>query len=189
METRPAPTSASTSPRSAGAAAGATGSGSGFGSGFGEHLCTTGRIKHENRKSDEGKRRCRGTKTLFRLARFIWRQVRGKHDYGTCVYAVSLSAVATVHYVASRLGMTGFQVSCADLDILRRTRRIKGPLMVIDANDMLYPQTNPAEKLREAMDGWRQWAADEAKRHLSESEGSAAPAVVEHWRKLAAYRA
>ena len=27
-----------------------------------------------------------------------------------------------IHYVASKLGMTGFQASCADLDILRRTR-------------------------------------------------------------------
>ena len=34
--------------------------------------------------------------------------------------------------------MTGFQVSCADLDISKRLRGIKGPFILLKAEDMLY---------------------------------------------------
>jgi len=47
---------------------------------------------------------------------------RTDYDYGTCVYAVSMAAVATFNYMAGVLGITGFQSGCADFDILRRTR-------------------------------------------------------------------
>lgn len=62
------------------------------------------------------------------------------HTYGTCVYAMSMSAVATFRYVSSELGVTGFQASCADLDILRRTRRLEHGFTLLDFGKLLFPQ-------------------------------------------------
>jgi hypothetical protein len=53
--------------------------------------------------------------------------VERQHDYGTCVYAMSIAAVAAYNFVAHKLGTTGFQAGCADLDIVRRNRSLKGP--------------------------------------------------------------
>lgn len=106
-------------------------------------------------------------------------------DYGTAVYAVSMAAVAAFNYVASKQGITGFQASCADLDIIRRTRMMKCPFALLAGNDMLYPQYNLQNKLSEAIESWRPWAAKEAEKLLSENRDSACSKVVEHWEKLA----
>lgn len=104
------------------------------------------------------------------------------HDYGTCCYAMSIAAYAAFCYMASKLGTTGFQASCADLDILRRTRLLKGPFMIIKAEDQLYPQC--ARKWDEAIEGWKPWLKEQAEKNLAEKD-SAHPNVVEHWEKLA----
>ena len=62
--------------------------------------------------------------TIGELSDYIESLVQQEHDYGTCVYAMSMAATAAFNYVARRLGVTGFQASCADMDVLRRTRRI-----------------------------------------------------------------
>ena len=106
------------------------------------------------------------------------------HDYGTCVYAMSMAATATFNMIASKFGVTGFQASCADMDILRRTRGWKGPAMVLDLSDALYPQYDLIGRVRKALDDNAQWLADEARKLLADREG-AHPNVVAHWRKLA----
>ena len=63
-----------------------------------------------------------------------------EHDYGTCVYAMSMAAEATFKYVAHKLGVSGFQASCADLDFLRRTRRMKAGFSILNYENLLYPQ-------------------------------------------------
>lgn len=123
--------------------------------------------------------------TAEELAAYIADQVGGRHDYGSCVYAMSLAATAAFNYVASKLGVTGMQASCADLDVLRRTRRIKGPFAIIDANNMLYPQCDIQEKVREYLAGWTPWAAKEAAKLLEEPLEYAHPNVIAHWKKLA----
>lgn len=123
---------------------------------------------------------------LRELSRYIHDMTKRKHDYGTCCYAMSMSAVAAFQYVASKLGVTGFQASCADLDFIRRTRGIKGPFIIIKGEEMLYPQYDVAKKLEEATNSWKQWARDEAKNKLKE-HGDAHPDVIKHWKKLAAY--
>jgi len=60
--------------------------------------------------------------TEQQLTEYIASLVDRQHDYGTCVYAMSLAAAAAFNYVAHKLGVTGFQSSCADLDFIRRTR-------------------------------------------------------------------
>jgi hypothetical protein len=82
------------------------------------------------------------------------------------------------------LGVTGFQSSRADLDFIRRTRRIDGPFILIKAGDDLYPQSNPRQKLAEALRGWRFWLKEQAQKNLQESP-DAHPKVLAHWKKLA----
>jgi len=125
-------------------------------------------------------------KTIEELTAYIQSQVEGPHDYGTCVYAMSLAATAAFQFVASTLGTTGFQASCADLDILRRTRLLDGPFMIIKAEDALYPQYDLRGKLEEALESWRPWLSDEAAKKLA--NGPAHPNVMAHWRELAKAR-
>lgn len=127
--------------------------------------------------------------TSAELAKLADDLVNRQHEYGTCVYAMSILAEAAFNFVARRLGVTGFQASCADMDILRRTRGWKGPAMILDGENALYPQYD----LRGRVDEWltsepfRQWCADEARKLIAERNGVGPhPNVAAHWDRLAA---
>lgn len=110
--------------------------------------------------------------------------------YGRAVYAMSLSAVAAFHYVAHTLGVTGFQASCADLDILKRLRHIEGPFGIYKIGDMLYPQYDLVARLNEfiADKDVQDWLKEQAQKKLDEETGKdhpAHPEVLVHWKKLA----
>lgn len=122
--------------------------------------------------------------SLGELNDYIKNLVDQEHDYGTRVYAMSMAATAAFNYVANQLGVTGFQSSIADLDILRRTRRMEGPFMLIDGDKMLYPQYDLHRQLDEALEEWEPWAAKEAKKKLEEDD-YAHPDVKKHWEDLA----
>jgi hypothetical protein len=126
-------------------------------------------------------------RTTDELFTYIDNLTGRKHDYGTCVYAMSLAAVAAFNYVAHKLGVTGFQASCADLDILRRTRGMKGPFMLLKAQDMLYPQYDLPRQLFEAMEEWKPWVAEQAAKQLAEygDDSRVYPDVLAHWKRLA----
>ena len=79
-------------------------------------------------------------KSQKELSEYIESLVKREHDYGTCVYAMSLAATAAFNYVCHVLGTTGFQASCADLDILKRTRHLKNGFRIVDYDKLLYPQ-------------------------------------------------
>jgi hypothetical protein len=119
------------------------------------------------------------------LQSYIASLVDREHDYGTCCYAMSLAATAAFNFVARELGVTGFQASCADLDILRRTRRLDGPFVILTGEDELYPQYDNNRKLEECRIAWKDWIAEQAAKKLAESADSAHPDVVAHWKKLA----
>jgi hypothetical protein len=129
--------------------------------------------------------------TIKQLAEYIDSLVYRQHrkcrnrQHRKCrnLYAMSLAAVAAFNYVARELGTTGFQSSCADLDIIRRTRHIDGPFMLIKAEDALYPQYDLHGKLTETIVSWHPWLADEAKKKLANGD-KAAPTVKDHWEKL-----
>lgn len=125
-------------------------------------------------------------KSLTELTQYIEQLETQEHDYGTCVYAMSMAAVAAFNYIAHKLGVTGFQASCADLDILRRTRNYKGPFMVVDSSKMLYPQYNIMGEVSQSLEEWKTWAAEEAGKNLADaSNANAHPNVIAHWKKLA----
>lgn len=120
------------------------------------------------------------------LGGYITQLLEKQHDYGTCVYAMSLAATAAFNLVASKLGVSGFQASAADLDILRRTRGYEHGFMVIDANDLLYPQYDVPGKVRDWIARTRaSGQLAKAANNLLETSGGAHANVVAHWRQLA----
>lgn len=120
------------------------------------------------------------------LTAYIAALVNRPHDYGTCVYAMSMATVAAYYYVAHALGTTGFQASCADMDILRRTRGLTGPFMLIKGEDLLYPQCDIPQKVDDFIRESQPWAAEEAKKKLADpSNVHAHPDVRTRWEQLA----
>jgi hypothetical protein len=122
-------------------------------------------------------------KTIGELSAYIEKLRDRPHDYGTCVYAMSLAAVAAFNYIAGQLGVTGFQASCADLDVIRRTRGIKHAFMIVKAEDLLYPQCDPLPAVIEFIREQRAELAPEAAK-LLKGEHMAHPDVKAHWREL-----
>ena len=125
------------------------------------------------------------------LVGYIRSLVDRPHDYGTCVYAMSMAATAAYQYAAHKLGTTGFQASCADMDILRRTRGWEWG-RILDYSKLLYPQYCDAEHFPSVVDLMRdpdvrtrlkKMAAEK----LAESNGNTHPNVKAHWERLAAW--
>lgn len=121
--------------------------------------------------------------TKEQLVEYVESLVNRQHDYGTCVYAMSMAAEAAFNYVSHKLGVTGFQASCADLDFLRRTRSLDGPFMLIKGQDALFPQYDLRKKLDEALKSWGPWLKEEAGKNLAESP-DAHPNVLAYWKYL-----
>ncbi len=126
-------------------------------------------------------------KTIEELNEYIASLEAIVPDYGIAVYVVSLSATATYNYLSYKHGMTGFQASCADLDIIRRTRHLECPFMLVKADDMLFPQYDMYQNLSDAMREWMPWASQRATELLKDTTGCH-PSVVKRWHLLAVSR-
>lgn len=129
-------------------------------------------------------------KTIEELIAYIRDLESQKHTYGTCVYGVSLAATAAFNYMSGKLGITGFQASAADLDVIRRTRGIEGSFILFKAEDLLYPQYDLVSRMRDWCENQSGWLAERAKLKLAEFEGKEHqphPNVKAHWEKLASY--
>ena len=130
-------------------------------------------------------------KSAKELSSYINSLVSREHEYGTCVYAMSLAAVAAFNYVAHKLGVTGFQANCADLDVIRRTRGMKHGFRIIDYNDLLYPQYLTSERFPDAIqliNNEKEQLSKAAKAKLLEDKKSisgAHPNVKAWWEYLA----
>lgn len=129
-------------------------------------------------------------KTEEELVSYIKGLVEQEHDYGTCVYAMSMAATAALYYVGSRLGVSGAQASCADLDILRRTRHMEHGFCITNYADLLYPQywneAATAAIFREVLRDPEQKPrfVEAAKKMLAE-ETRGTENVRAHWQKIA----
>lgn len=138
----------------------------------------------------------KGTETELRNLKIHWPKSREElntildilekreHDYGTCVYAMSIAALSSYYYMASVLGVTGFQASCADLDFIRRTRNMDAGFIIIDFNKLLYPQYDIYNDLHEAIKANIDKLKEKAKEKLKDCEGAHLD-VIAHWKKLA----
>ncbi|AMO55571.1 hypothetical protein GZ77_09535 [Endozoicomonas montiporae] len=124
--------------------------------------------------------------TMDELTTYINSLTEREHDYGTCVYAMSLAATAAFNHVASKLGITGFQASCADMDIIRRTRHIESPFALITAEKALYPQYDIKSDVDGYLNDWQDWLKKAARDKLKESEKESVHTDVwAHWERLA----
>lgn len=120
------------------------------------------------------------------LANFVAALLDIRHDYGTCVYAMSLAACAAYNLVAGKLGVTGFQASCADMDILARNRGYKRGFMILDAENLLYPQYDLVGKAADWVERTREQLRPAAAEMLkSHKPDSVHPGVWAHWEALA----
>lgn len=111
------------------------------------------------------------------------------HDYGTCCYAASISAEAAFNFIAHRLGITGFQASCADLDFIRRTRHLEHGFALVDFGNALYPQYMDEDHWwgsRRVLVERREELAKAAREMLADRDEHVHPNVREHWEWLAA---
>lgn len=126
-------------------------------------------------------------KTKDELLAIIDTLLERDHDYGTCVYAMSLSALAAFHYAASKVGSSGFQASCADMDFLRHTRNMKSGFQILDYDNLMYPQY--ANRFDTSFMGLIRDNAKTlkpiAEKRLKESP-DAHPEVIAHWKMIAA---
>jgi len=123
-------------------------------------------------------------KTEDELLDIIRQLVDRPHTYGTCVYAMSIAGLAAFRYVASKLGTTGFQSSCADLDFLRRNRSMNHGFRIINYNDLIYPQYCDSEYfpcylelIRDNLSGLQELV----KERMKESS-DVHPEVLNHWK-------
>lgn len=124
--------------------------------------------------------------TEAELMAYIHNLAERPHDYGTCVYAMSMAAVAAYNYMSRKLGASGFQASVADLDILRRTRSLEHGFMLVDFTRALYPQYDLRAELERALEKERASLAKSALKKLTDVS-YAHPDVIAHWQKLAAF--
>jgi len=111
-----------------------------------------------------------------------------QHDYGTTVYAMSISALSAFFYASHVLGVTGFQAGCADMEFLKHTRNYKHGFRIIDYEKLLYPQSLNDDNFP----SWQklekdniEWLTKEAKKKLEETSGKAHPDVLKRWEYLA----
>ncbi len=129
-------------------------------------------------------------KSQKELVSYISSLVERPHSYGTCVYAMSMAAAATYFYVSHKLGVSGFQASCADMDFLRITRRFEWG-KILDYSDLLYPQNCNSEKFPSHRDLLAdpkiiKGLAERAQQELIKTDGNVHPNVKEHWETLIA---
>lgn len=127
-------------------------------------------------------------KTEEELISYIRDTIGKARDYGTCVYAMSMCAVATFYYVAHVLGPSWAQAEMAGLDFIRRVRGIKRGFRIVSNDDLVYPQhwkddTKPIYKKALAENPGVH--VEEARRLLaSDAHRSAHPRVREHWQYI-----
>lgn len=112
--------------------------------------------------------------------------IKKADSYDTAADTMWESALAAFNFAAREVGATGFQASWAALKFYGEAMNIKGPFLMLKTEDALYPQYDLPGRLQAHLDEQHDWLRDEARKKLaSPSSRSAAPAVVEHWRKLA----
>lgn len=110
------------------------------------------------------------------------------HTYGSCVYAMSLAAVAAYNLVASLLGVTGFQAGCAKMDVLKRLGGYKRGFQVLDMNNLMFPQYLTDDKFPTIESLMRNPNIRKQLRHDAtlklKEETQAHEDVIQHWKML-----
>ncbi len=110
------------------------------------------------------------------------------YDYNTSAQYALKVALAAFDFAAREQGLTGFQAHWVAMSFLADVNNIKGPFAIMSADLMLYPQyETPTQLAAKYEEDFKPWLGEQARKKLEEHGGSAAPQVLEHWKKLAAY--
>ena len=120
-------------------------------------------------------------KTIEELTEFIEALAHREHDYGTCVYAMSLAAEEAFNYIAHVLGVTGFQAGAAELSFLKSSRRMEDGFMILDYNKLLYPQYVKEFPTYDGLIEEQKEHLAEKARELLKDASLAHPNVKQHW--------
>lgn len=119
--------------------------------------------------------------TTLDLSKFI----DGPHSYDSSAQAVADAAVEAFNQVAGALGITGFQAQWAALTAYAKILNIKGPIIVLRGDDLLYPQYDIPARVQAWIEECHPWLSERAAELLEEQADNAVESVVAHWYKLA----
>lgn len=109
------------------------------------------------------------------------------HDYGTVVYAMAAVALQAARKFnnGDQGGITGFQAGCVMWEFVKRFMHLKGPLKLVQYENMLYPQYFNKFDQTISEDTWK-WLKVEAMQKLIDSGNHehTHPDVVAHWKSI-----
>ena len=124
--------------------------------------------------------------TVEKLPEFIRKLTQDyDHDYGTICHAIAAAAVGAAWAVEHSPvgGITGFQASCITWELIRHWGGIEGPARLVQYENMLFPQYGHNFTAISA-ETWK-WLQEQAAKKIAESD-HAHPAVIAHWKRIAA---
>lgn len=144
-------------------------------------------IKEEDGTHKAWMEKAKSLKTVQELTEFVEElTTKYGHDYGTICHAIAAAAIGAAHVVerSPQGGITGFQAGAVMWEIIRGWGIWgKGPLEVIEWDNLLYPQYD--DKMPRTIGDGQFRRVVESARELVKKGGEAAPAVAERWRLLA----
>ena len=107
------------------------------------------------------------------------------HDYNTIADALTQATVAFFNYFASKHGMTGFQASWSQLQIIGVLRGLEAPFMIVDSGKQLFPQYDILRDVEEFLENSKPALGKIAKDNLENDTKYASPNVIKRWEELA----
>lgn len=99
------------------------------------------------------------------------------------------AAQAAFDYAAHRVGATGFQASWSALRFYGEVMMIKGPFIILKAEDALFPQYDLPQRVEKFLAENRGWLRERAIEKLEGNLDFVADRVADHWRQLAETKA
>lgn len=130
-------------------------------------------------------------KSIEEVSKIIIDLTERKHDYNSCVYAMAIAASAAMKYVATKLAVTGYQFSAAEMKLIAKSRNLDMGGRLLNYQDILYPQYCDNEHFpswEDVLKNNKEKFVKKAKEFLVEHP-SAAPNVIAHWQKIASMEA
>lgn len=111
-----------------------------------------------------------------------------EHDYGSICVAIGMvaKAAATMADRHENGGITGFQAGAVMWEFMRTWNGVgkDGPVGLTKYENLMYPQYEKYFQATINKATW-DWAKEEAKKRLEKDTNGAAPAIIEHWKKMA----
>lgn len=125
-------------------------------------------------------------KTKEELMSIIDVELKKEHDYSTAAESPAIVAVAAFNFVATQLGITGFQAGWGELRFIQMSKGYEY-FILLNLDDCLYPQYDLHQKLEEFRTSKKAKAylKDKAKELLKNEQEWTLSEVKAHWEKLA----